>query len=167
MSRLLAIPPNVVAWQLNPNTFTPWMSHPHLLLLKPFWPFDDKLRYENNIDSSDQEFVLSNSESYQAIDGMQSLEATKVQPLVHKCVLHDISADHLCDSWKTIFSTLIQLYLHCISRTLGRPLPPFLLATMASWTGSLIWYFRFCLCFHSIAFLKRVSLASHLSENIT
>ena len=36
MPKSLAIPPNIAAWQLAPNTFTPRMSHPHFLLLKPF-----------------------------------------------------------------------------------------------------------------------------------
>ena len=90
---------------------------------------DDELGYENHIDSSDQEFVPSDSESYQVIDDTQLLEATsEAQPLARKHVLPDISAERLCGSWKTIIPTLIQPYLHYVSRTLGRPLPPFSLA---------------------------------------
>ena len=77
---------------------------------------DDELGYENHIDSSDQEFVPSDSESYQVIDDTQLLEATsEAQPLARKHVLPDISAERLCGSWKTIIPTLIQPYLHYVS----------------------------------------------------
>ena len=96
--------------------------------------FDDasNLAYENYINPTDQEFVLSNSE-YQVIDDAhlpdKNLEA---QHLARKHVLRvpdlSASAKRLCNSWKAIIPTLIGPYLHYVSQMLGKPLSPFSLS---------------------------------------
>ena len=101
--------------------------------------FDDELVYENYIDPTDQEFVPSDSK-YQVVDDThlpnENLEAQH-PACKHVLWVPDLSASakHLCNSLKAIVPTLISPYLHYISQTLGKPLPPFSLSiTLCSWS---------------------------------
>ncbi|KAG9310187.1 hypothetical protein JVU11DRAFT_9815 [Chiua virens] len=124
MSKLLVISQNVAACHLE-----------QLLSELPSLPpsvedlsdqSDHELTHEDYLDLNDQQFVPSDSEHHQLyVDDTQPPEEDLVtQCPTRKPPFSDLAAGCLCSSWKAVIPTLIKPYLHYISRTLGKPVPP-------------------------------------------
>ncbi|KAH0832248.1 hypothetical protein J3R83DRAFT_13222, partial [Lanmaoa asiatica] len=89
-------------------------------------PSDHEIAYEDYLDPTDQDFVPSDSEYYPMhVDDTQLPEEDlHTQCPARNPRLPDLAAERSCSNWKTVIPTLIKPYLHYISRTFGKPVPP-------------------------------------------
>ena len=72
----------------------------------------------------DEEYIQNDADHIMQ-DGEPDISET--QPTMsNRRIIPDPSAERLYSSWKSVIPTLISPFLNYVSRTLGKPLPPFL-----------------------------------------
>ena len=103
-----------------------------------------------DLDLGDEDYVPSDVEPEivedahkQTNQGTHDLShGTEMQPAMRqRHVLPDATAERLYANWKVLIPTLVSPYLHYMSRTLGKPLPPNLQSISLCYSLSLVtWY---------------------------